>query len=642
MNLKSSPKIFQNYKCDSPENTINRIINGFRKTDIEISYKETKAEKDGFSFYSGSALIFNFSTNGKGLTPELSKASAFAEMAERFCSGFSFPNFLANSYINKKVSEEGIVNKDKLSGFYYYNYVNDRIELGGNDIKNQPFVREFLKDFASYFPSGSITEDDLNNYKFLSTWAKAYSLNKKKHKMIPISMLKHFSGSNGLAAGNTLEEAIVQGINEIFERHVLIKVIKNRIEVPTIDKKSIKDKTVLQFLEFFEKLNVEVVIKDFSLGIDAPCIGVLFINNNFKDEKNALKKDLCYRRIRLGAHLDRTQALIRCFTEEFQNLNVKEYTTREFLDVLWSNWVLKMKKSYRPIKGYIDLFTSYKFNSEGLKFLEKGKKVGFDEIYNFESNDCLDEVNEFIRICDKNNWEILVLDHTLSPIDFPVVRVMIFPISFATDFFSKDNDITIKDVMFRGKSCILNENIYYYTNNNDWLKSKDGIQNLINDLEDYASENLFEHVVGNWTDSRKFDIFNLLAFANLEIGRYDQALPYFEFLRDVYFKKNSAESLAISDAYKKICEFMYKNKPINFGGMQGKSGRFLNGTISKFYKKRLESFINNFSKCLGYYILSVKNNPFSSICNNCNKKCGQKYFNDLNLWLEPFSGKTRG
>ena len=640
MQLKNSPKIFQNYKCDYPQNTIKRIEDGFKKLNIEISYREKIAERNGFRFYSGSALIFDFLTNGKGLTPELSKASAFAEMAERFCSGFSFPNFLSNSYLSKKVLSDDLVDKELLNNFYGHNYLDGHINISGAEINNWDFVKEFLIDFGRCFPLGLINDDDLNRFHFLDSWAKAYSLNKKNYRMMPISLLRHFSGSNGLAAGNTTEEAIVQGINEIFERHALIEVIKNKTEIPTIEETSIKDETIRRFFKFFREINVEVVVKDFTLGKNIPCIGVLFINNNLRDEKNLLKKDLCFRRIRVGAHLDKNQALLRCFTEEFQNLNVKEYMFRETLDALWNNWFVRMKKNYKPISGYVDLFTSYKYNSERLSFLEKGKKISFDSIFDYKSNDCLDEVNELIKICRKNNWEVFAIDHTVSPINFPVVRVIILPISFVTDFFSENKEATISDVMFRGKNNSLNRNLFYYTNNNDWVKSKDAIKNLINDLESYVSENLFEHFVNNWIDARKFDIINLLAFANLEIEEYEEAISYFDLLKEVYGQGNTVEGNGLSDAYGKISNFIKKNKILKSNRKGTKEG-ILEKMVKKVFKKRLDFYIENVSKCLGFFLLSSRRNPFSSICNNCDKKCGQKFFNDLNLWLEPFSSKVR-
>jgi hypothetical protein len=68
MELKCSPKIFHNYKCDSPENTIKRVEDGLKKIGLNLTYYQNEISSDDFSTYHGELLIeeLGFSTRGKG------------------------------------------------------------------------------------------------------------------------------------------------------------------------------------------------------------------------------------------------------------------------------------------------------------------------------------------------------------------------------------------------------------------------------------------------------------------------------------------------------------------------------------------------------------------------------------------------
>jgi len=92
MNLKKSLKIFNGYKCDYPEKTVKRIEEGFKKIGLHLSYNEKEVSSDKNGLYSSEATIkeLDFSTYGKGTNSVLSKASAFAEMAERFSACMFF------------------------------------------------------------------------------------------------------------------------------------------------------------------------------------------------------------------------------------------------------------------------------------------------------------------------------------------------------------------------------------------------------------------------------------------------------------------------------------------------------------------------------------------------------------------------
>lgn len=112
-----------------------------------------------------------------------------------------------------------------------------------------------------------------------------------------------------MCAGNSKEEALCQGLNEIVERYILWKIFS---ENPQPNQLSIE---MFTSTEIYNKINTlknlyEIRIHDWSLGEDYPVIGLLIIR----------KTDGAYT-YRLGAAFNIITALERCYTETLQGEN---------------------------------------------------------------------------------------------------------------------------------------------------------------------------------------------------------------------------------------------------------------------------------------------------------------------------------
>jgi ribosomal protein S12 methylthiotransferase accessory factor YcaO len=83
-----SPKVYEGIKSAPPEHTINRITEGFAQLGFRVQYQSKDINHD--VLFSGVARIegLGWSANGKGVTAILAKASAYAELAERFSTSF--------------------------------------------------------------------------------------------------------------------------------------------------------------------------------------------------------------------------------------------------------------------------------------------------------------------------------------------------------------------------------------------------------------------------------------------------------------------------------------------------------------------------------------------------------------------------
>ncbi|MGV8094252.1 MAG: YcaO-like family protein [Mangrovibacterium sp.] len=150
-----------------------------------------------------------------------------------------------------------------------------------------------------------------------------FNLSSGESVYLPDKLVRKCSGSNGMAAGNTPAEAIVQGISEIIERYVTKKIIFEERLLPEIASSEFESENLIQIIKRIEKSGYYLVkIKDCTLGGKFPALGVLVIDP--KRNKSHL---------RFGASPSKEIALERCLTEFFQGFN----------DNTWHNRFEKMR-----------------------------------------------------------------------------------------------------------------------------------------------------------------------------------------------------------------------------------------------------------------------------------------------------------
>jgi hypothetical protein len=119
MQLNTSLKIFKNYKCDFPENTIKRIEEGFDRLGLSLEYKPIESGSERYSVYSGYLVLrdLGFSTVRKGISKILAKASAYAEMAERYSSAQFYFNTITFNFIRYNNLMRDVLERKFLKGY---------------------------------------------------------------------------------------------------------------------------------------------------------------------------------------------------------------------------------------------------------------------------------------------------------------------------------------------------------------------------------------------------------------------------------------------------------------------------------------------------------------------------------------------
>ncbi len=215
---------------------------------------------------------------GKGVTKAQAKASALMELVERF-SLFEFikrQEFEVRSYSETPDFKLPIEH-----------------QLKAIHVKN---IKTEERNFLETFPH---------------KWTEGLYVTENRKANIPLSWHWPINEYNGSAAGNSLEEATVQAICEVVERHVSSVISYERLRTPTIDLESIKDKELNELIQKFKDLGCKVVLKDFSLDTGIPTVGAIAWDPSTYPERS----EIVYT---AGTSTSPVRAAIRALTEVAQ------------------------------------------------------------------------------------------------------------------------------------------------------------------------------------------------------------------------------------------------------------------------------------------------------------------------------------
>lgn len=240
------------------------------------------------------------SAAGKGKSEIQAKASCLCESIERYCSIHN-------------LNEERLISK-------YEDIKEDAIhpDLLQNFSKRQYKERDILNRSVFKFTHVTKPFEEQNEI----SWFKVWSLSNNKYKWVPSSYCHSWpeskeaevesikANSNGCAAGNTLEEAILQGVLELVERDQFALWWYSMLQVSEIDTESFSDPYIQELKNCYRTLNREIRVLDITFDLEIPTfVAVSTINGS-----NLL--------IGLGSHLDPKIALSRALSELNQGLTL--------------------------------------------------------------------------------------------------------------------------------------------------------------------------------------------------------------------------------------------------------------------------------------------------------------------------------
>ncbi len=148
-------------------------------------------------------------------------------------------------------------------------------------------------------------------------WSPVWSLTHERHRYLPTSMLYGmtpeqrgdsdlWADSNGCAAGNTLEEAILQGFFELVERDAFAIWWYNRLRLPGVDLESFGDDYLASARDYYRNFHRDMWVLDATGDLGIPT----FVAISRRTDKEG--EDIIYG---AGTHMDPHVAALRAVCE---------------------------------------------------------------------------------------------------------------------------------------------------------------------------------------------------------------------------------------------------------------------------------------------------------------------------------------
>ena len=324
---------------------------------------------------------------GKGSTAEQAEASALMEAIERYSGIFQGDEIRVTRRFTDFASGDAILPNDVL-----------------------------LFSDAQSRPDETPPDDSVDSHTVPAPfdrsakidWSPVWSLRDQRFKYLPTSLLYFFYGgpnafhadSNGCAAGNTLEEAIVQGFLELVERDAYAIWWYNRLQRAEVDLSQFNNSYIrdlqTQLAEAGRKLWVLDVTSD--LGIPA-YVAILHWMQNGKENIE----------FGSGAHFDPRIAILRTLTElnQFLSIGLMGGGTGEKSSL----------DGYTPLRLQDHPFLTPRGKPT---VVPPGLLSKFGPLGNTR-----EQVDACVDIARSADLDFLVLNQTRPDIEVPVVRVIV-------------------------------------------------------------------------------------------------------------------------------------------------------------------------------------------------------------------------
>jgi ribosomal protein S12 methylthiotransferase accessory factor len=322
---------------------------------------------------------------GKGSTAEQGEASALMEAIERYSGVYQGDEIRVTRRYSEFQKGEAIApNSILLFSDVQYQQGIDPMP----DPETQPLSPNLFDETAEM------------------EWSPVWSLRDKCFRYIPTSLLYFYyrgsvgfgADSNGCAAGNTVEEAIVQGFLELVERDAYAIWWYNKVQRPEVDLGRFDDSYVHDLRNQLTESGKRVWVLDITSDLGIP---------SFVAIAHWVEDGSEYIEFGSGSHFDARVAMLRTLTELNQFMSMEELSGNARLQ-----WSLDGNTPLR--------ISDYPYLLPG-----KGPAVewAFDE--KFGHLEPRDQVKACVKLAGEAGLDFLVLNQTRPDIETPVVRVVV-------------------------------------------------------------------------------------------------------------------------------------------------------------------------------------------------------------------------
>ena len=207
-------------------------------------------------------------TNGKGSSKESALASALGEYIERLSNN----HFYAGAFWGEDIANASFVHYPNECWF----------KPGPKDSIPKEILDEYCLEIFN--PDGELRGSHLIDTNSGNMERGICSLPYVRQSdgetvYFPSNLIENLYVSNGMSAGNTLAEAQVQCLSEIFERAVKREIIEGEIALPDVPQTVLaKYPGILAGIQSLEEQGFPVLVKDASLGGVYPVMCVTLMN----------------------------------------------------------------------------------------------------------------------------------------------------------------------------------------------------------------------------------------------------------------------------------------------------------------------------------------------------------------------------
>jgi ribosomal protein S12 methylthiotransferase accessory factor len=241
-------------------------------------------------------------------------------------------------------------------------------------------------------------------------WVEGYDLISNTSLTVPAQAVFHplsslypplfRTSTNGLASGNTREEAVFHALTEVIERDAwsLVETLRNagpRITHADGD-------TVGNLLEQFRKAEIEVQLRDITSDLGIPTITAV--------ADDILLKDPALLTIGMGTHTSATIAAIRALTEVAQSRLTQIHGAREDIP-------------HTDVRKQVGYDRTKRLNRY---WFEADEELPMEEIRSLDTADFLEDIQLILkRLQSRGITRVIAVDLTRPEIGIPVVRVIV-------------------------------------------------------------------------------------------------------------------------------------------------------------------------------------------------------------------------
>lgn len=332
---------------------------------------------------------------GKGKTDIQARASAVCEAIERYSGGFQGDEVRYRSSY-KQLGDRAI-------------HPNVCLNFSSAQYDNRHQWNETCPSFSQRIPEPFDQEIERE-------WTPVWSLTHQVFKYLPTAYCYYgypqpskrdcWADPNGCAAGNTLEEAILQGFMELVERDSVALWWYNRTKHPAVDLDSF-DQPYFQALKaYYRTLQRDLWVLDITSDLNIPSFAAISKRTDCQVEDIVLG---------YGTHFDPVIAIGRALTEVNQILpavlssnadGTTQYLSYDSLAIEW--WKTATVKN----QPYL-----YPDDTLALKVCKDYPPI--------ENDNLLDDIKLCQNTVEKHGMEMLVLDQTRPDIGLKVVKVVV-------------------------------------------------------------------------------------------------------------------------------------------------------------------------------------------------------------------------